>query len=256
MPSWRWKTYAVVGAGVAVVGYLARRLSALASELALQRERKRVTQSVLRMTDAERSRLAADLHDGPVQQLTALLYGLEVARHHIRHGDAAAAESLLLSLEDKAAAEIHGLRRLMTHLRPPVLDELGLASAIQNQGRSFEASSGVPTQVDADAGVELPPDLETVLYRVTQESLTNVGKHARASRVRISLATSNGRVRLQIRDDGVGFDPTGASGLPNQDHFGLVSMRERVEMVGGRLVVDSTPGQGTTVAVEMGPRAS
>lgn len=63
-------------------------------------------------------------------------------------------------------------------------------------------------------------------------------------------------VRLQIRDDGVGFDPTGTSGLPNQDHFGLVSMRERVEMVGGRLVVDSTPGQGTTVAVEMSPRAS
>jgi signal transduction histidine kinase len=247
----------VIVGGSALLCLLAlARMSGLAGELSLQQERKRVTQSVLRMTEAERSRLAADLHDGPVQQLTALLYGLELARHHIRHGDPGAAESLIASLEEKAAAEIHGLRRLMTHLRPPVLDELGLASAIENQGKSFEASSGVPTRFDAHVGGELPPELETVLYRVTQESLTNVGKHARASRVSISLAASNERVSLRIRDDGVGFDPSGAAALPDQDHFGLVSMRERVEMVGGRLVVDSSPGRGTTVAVEMDQRAA
>jgi signal transduction histidine kinase len=271
MSRWGWRTYAAVGAALGVTYYLVppaiaklvvwpaiglfllalARMSGLAGELAVQHERKRVMQSVLRMTEAERSKLAADLHDGPVQQLTALLYGLELTRHHIREGDTGAADSLLASLEEKAAAEIHGLRLLMTELRPPVLDDLGLISAIQNQGKSFEIASGVPTVVEADVAVDLPPELETVLYRVIQESLANVGKHAHASQVSISLATANGHVRLQVRDDGVGFDLSRASRLLHEGHFGLVSMRERVEMVGGRLVVDSSPGRGTTVAVEL-----
>jgi signal transduction histidine kinase len=86
---------------------------------------------------------------------------------------------------------------------------------------------------------------------VTQESLTNIGKHARASRVTVSLAAENGGVRLRIHDDGVGFDPVATRGLVGEGHFGLVGMRERVEMVGGQLLVDSVPGEGTTVDVRM-----
>jgi len=245
----------VIAGASAVLFLLAlARMSGLAGELALQHERKRVMQSVLRMTEAERTRLAADLHDGPVQQLTALLYGLELARHHVRHGNPADADVLLASLEDKAAGEVHGLRRLMTQLRPPVLDELGLVNALHNQGTSFESTSGVECAVHADLPSELAPELETVLYRVTQESLANVGKHARASRVDISLAASDGRVRLLVCDDGVGFDLARASALVSQGHFGLVNMRERVEMIGGRLRVSTSPGQGTTIAVEMDRR--
>jgi signal transduction histidine kinase len=206
---------------------------------------------VLRVTEAERSRLAAELHDGPVQQLTALLYGLELARHHVRRDSPNAADELLTSLEAKAAGEINELRRLMTELRPPVLDELGLVSALRNQCRSFESSSGVLCAVDTGARLELAPELETVLYRITQESLTNVGKHANASKVSISLAAVDGHVRLLIRDNGIGFDPVGATALVAQGHFGLTNMRERVEMVGGKLLVDSSPGRGTTIAVEM-----
>jgi signal transduction histidine kinase len=242
----------VVAGASAILFLLAlARMSGLAGEVALQYERKRAMQSVLRMTEAERSRLAAELHDGPVQQLTALLYGLELARHHVRRGSPGAADELLASLEDKAAGEINELRRLMTQLRPPVLDELGLVTALQNQGQSFESVSGVQCAVDTEPELELAPELETVLYRVTQESLANVGKHANASRVSISLAAVDGHVRLMIRDDGVGFDPGNATGLVAQGHFGLINMRERVEMVGGKLQVDSSPGRGTTVAVEM-----
>src|SRR6266536_3539218 len=245
----------VIAGASAVLFLLAlARMSGLAGELALQHERKRVMQSVLRMTEAERTRLAADLHDGPVQQLTALLYGLELARHHVRHGNPADADVLLASLEDKAAGEVHGLRRLMTQLRPPGLDELGLVNALHNQGTSFESTSGVECAVHADLPSELAPELETVLYRVTQESLANVGKHARASRVDISLAASDGRVRLLVCDDGVGFDLARASASVSQGHFGLVNMRERVEMIGGRLRVSTSPGQGTTIAVEMDRR--
>jgi signal transduction histidine kinase len=244
----------VMAAGSAVLFLLAlARMSGLAGEVALQHERKRAMQSVLRMTEAERIRLAADLHDGPVQQLTALLYGLELARHHLRRGSPSTADELLAGLEDKATGEINELRRLMTQLRPPVLDELGLVTALRNQGQLFESTSGVRCAVDTEPELELKlaPELETVLYRVTQESLTNVGKHANASRVSISLAAVDGHVRLLIRDDGVGFDPGRATGLVAQGHFGLINMRERVEMVGGKLRVDSSPGRGTTIAVEM-----
>jgi two-component system, sensor histidine kinase len=142
----------------------------------------------------------------------------------------------------------------MSELRPAVLDEQGLEVALQNQVRAFETTSGVACAVATGLKGRLAPELETVLYRVTQESLTNVGKHAGASRVTVSLAAENGSVRLRINDDGVGFDPHVARQLLAEGHFGLAGMRERVEMVGGRLVVDSTPGQGTTVDVEMANR--
>jgi signal transduction histidine kinase len=245
----------VIAGGSAVLFLLAlARMSGLAGEVALQQERKRAVQSVLRVTEAERSRLAAELHDGPVQQLTALLYGLELARHHVRRDSAVAAGQLLASLEEKATGEINELRRLMTQLRPPVLDELGLVSALRNQGRTFESASGVRCAIDTESELRLAPELETVLYRVTQESLTNVSKHANASKVNISLAAVDGHVRLLIRDDGVGFNPLEATALEAQGHFGLTNMRERVEMVGGTLLVDSSPGRGTTIAVEMGRR--
>jgi len=246
---------AVIAGGSAGLFLLAlARMSGLTGEVALQHEHKRAMQSVLRMTEAERTRLAAELHDGPVQQLTALLYGLELARHHVRHGSPEAADELLASLEDKATGEINELRRMMTQLRPPVLDELGLVTALQNQGQSFESASGVQCAVNTEPELELAPEMETVLYRVAQESLTNVGKHAKASRVNISLGAVDGQVRLQIRDDGIGFDPGKARALASEGHFGLVNMRERVEMVGGKLLVDSSPGNGTTIAVEMARR--
>jgi signal transduction histidine kinase len=247
----------VIAGGSAVLFLLAlARMSGLAGEVALQHERKRAMQSVLRVTEAERSRLAAELHDGPVQQLTALLYGLELARHQVRDDSPSAADELLASLEAKATGEINELRRLMTELRPPVLDELGLVSALRTQGRSFESASGVRCAIDTGPALELElaPELETVLYRVTQESLTNVGKHANASKVNISLGSVDGHVRLLIRDDGVGFDPDQATAMVTQGHFGLTNMRERVEMVGGKLLVDSFPGGGTTIAVEMSRR--
>src|SRR6266508_3665864 len=115
----------------------------------------------------------------------ARMSGLAVARHHVRRDSAVAADELLANLEDKATGEINELRRLMTQLRPPVLDELGLVSALQNQDRTFESASGVRCAIDTESELRLAPELETVLYRVTQESLTNVSKHANASKVNI-----------------------------------------------------------------------
>jgi signal transduction histidine kinase len=241
----------IAGGSVVLFLLTLSRMGGLASEVASQTERKRAMQTVLRATEQERVRLAADLHDGPVQELTALRYGLTRARNRIQRGQPEQAEGLLAELEDELAAGITGLRRLMAELRPAVLDEQGLEVALHNQVRAFEATSGVACAISTGLQSRLAPDLETVLYRVTQETLNNVGKHAGASRVTVSLAAENGSVRLRINDDGVGFDPIAASRLLSEGHFGLAGMRERVEMVGGHLAIDSTPGHGTTVDVEM-----
>jgi signal transduction histidine kinase len=242
----------VIAGGSVVLFLLAlARMGGLASEVAAQTERKKAMQTVLRATEQERIRLAADLHDGPVQELTALRYGLTRARTRVQRGHADQAEGLLAELEDELAAGITGLRRLMAELRPAVLDEQGLEVALHNQVRAFEATSGVACAISTGLHSRLAPDLETVLYRVTQESLNNVGKHAGASRVTVSLAAENGSVRLRINDDGAGFDPAVAAKLLSEGHFGLAGMRERVEMVGGHLAIDSAPGKGTTVAVDM-----
>jgi hypothetical protein len=129
-------------------------------------------QTVLRATEQERVRLAADLHDGPVQELTALRYGLTRARNRIQRGQADQAEGLLAELEDELAAGITGLRRLMAELRPAVLDEQRLEVAMHKQVRAFEATSGVACAISTGLQGRLAPDLETVLYRVTQETST------------------------------------------------------------------------------------
>jgi signal transduction histidine kinase len=250
-------TVTALSAGSAVLFVLAlARMAGLAGEVALQQERKRTSQRVLRVAEEERTRLAAELHDGPVQRLSALLYKAGLARVDARAGDTGDVDGLLVELESGLVVEIDSLRRLMSQLRPPVLDQLGIARAIGSQGEAFQDASGIACTVHADPATRLSRDRETVLYRVTQEALANVAKHARAGRVGVWLQADNGLVRLRISDDGIGFDPASvaasALGLGQQGHFGLAGMRERVEMVGGRLLVDSAPGQGTTIAVEMG----
>jgi signal transduction histidine kinase len=250
-------TVTALSAGSAVLFVLAlARMAGLAGEVALQQERKRTSQRVLRVAEEERTRLAAELHDGPVQRLSALLYKAGLARVDAKAGDTGDVDGLLVELESGLVVEIDSLRRLMSQLRPPVLDQLGIARAIGGQGEAFQDASGIACTVHVDPATRLSRDRETVLYRVTQEALANVAKHARAGRVGVWLQADNGLVRLRISDDGIGFDPASvtasALGLVQQSHFGLAGMRERVEMVGGRLLVDSAPGQGTTIAVEMG----
>jgi len=181
----------IAGGSVVLFLLTLTRMGGLASEVASQTERKRAMQTVLRATEQERVRLAADLHDGPVQELTALRYGLSRARNRIQRGQPEQAEGLLAELEDELAAGITGLRRLLAELRPAVLDEQGLEVALHNQVRAFEATSGVACAISTGLHARLAPDLETVLYRVTQETLNNVGKHAGASRVTVSLEIAN-----------------------------------------------------------------
>lgn len=213
-------------------------------------ERRRFLETVLRTSEEERKLLAAELHDGPIQRLAGLGYRLERARNRIERGNTEGAAALLGELQDGLSEETRRLREMMAELRPPVLDQRGLDSALRDHAAAFERSWGVGCSVRSSLDQRLDPDVETVLYRVAQEALTNVAKHAHAEQAWVLLRTRNGSVVLEVGDDGIGFDPLYASNSGKGDHFGLTAMRERVEMAGGHWEVQSSPGGGTRVMAE------
>jgi signal transduction histidine kinase len=207
---------------------------------------------VIDAQEAERARVARDLHDQIGQSLTSVLLGLRLVDGTLARGapdldDARAHTAEVRALVAQALDEV---RRLAFDLRPTVLDDVGLVAALRRLARGYTERSGMPVEVGLvglDDDTRLPPEIETVVYRVVQEALTNVARHAAASRSDVELAVSGHRVRATVADDGVGFtvddDVLGS--------LGLAGMRERASLAGGRLDVVSGPGEGTTVLLEV-----
>ena len=210
---------------------------------------KRVSQdSVRRVVEAqelERARLARELHDETGQALTSILLGLKPLE---QSAESAEAQQALESVRELVISTLQNVRRLAVELRPSALDDFGLVPAVERLAETFREQSGLRVDLESQLGeARLPRDAETTLYRVIQEALTNVLKHAGARRVSILLQRKSGAVVAVVEDDGSGFDP----GDTRADALGLVGMRERVSLVGGRLQVESTPGAGTTVVAEV-----
>jgi len=213
----------------------------------VQADRRKLLDRTMRSAEEERTRMAAELHDGPIQRLTALGYGLDEARIAVEFGDARHGLDILSGAHQVLSSEIDELRRLMTRLRPPVLDARGLVLALRDLMDSFQRHTGIATDLMGANEVRLDPDVETVLYRVVQEALTNVAKHAGASRVIVYLRVDEGQVETRVSDDGIGFDAATTGELTSRGHYGLAGMRERVEMAGGSYRLISAPGYGTVV---------
>jgi signal transduction histidine kinase len=211
-------------------------------------ERRRVLDRTVQAAEEERMQVAGLLHDGPIQRLAVLSYDLERAKQRMLGNPAAVAR--VEHAQASLSTEVQGLRELMASLRPPTLDEVGLEAALRDHVGAFARRSGVACSVRVDLAGRLDGELETVVYRVTQEALLNVSRHAGAGRLWIELAGAGDRVDLSIRDDGVGFEPKGTSSLVRDGHFGLVAMQERVEMAGGRFHLDTRPGAGVTVRAQ------
>jgi two-component system, NarL family, sensor histidine kinase UhpB len=205
-------------------------------------ERRRSGRLVLRAQEEERRRLARDLHDEVNQALTAILLRLEALSHA-----APEAEDELLELKKLVNQAMAELLHLARQLRPTALDDHGLVPAIESQLRRFSAQTGVSAELktDGDPG-SLDSDKEIVVYRVAQEALSNVAQHACARRVELGLSADKDGVELTIRDDGRGFD-TGAA----HDSLGLSGMSERARLLGGRLDVESNPGSGTELTLQV-----
>jgi signal transduction histidine kinase len=230
---------------------LTARMTSLASQAAdqaaRQQERERALTKVLEAAQQERLRLAADLHDGPVQELTALNYGLERVDYRLQGQGPDAARELLGQQKQTLTDITRGLRDLLSELRPPAIDEHGLAGALKLHGEAIAKQAQLNVSVDAQVDHRPAPEVETIVYRVTQEALTNVARHAQAHHVWIRLIAEERTVDLTIRDDGIGFDPAQATQLLKDGHFGLAGMRERAELGGGRLELHSRPGEGTSI---------
>ena len=200
---------------------------------------------VVEAQELERRRLARELHDETGQALTSILLGLKALEEKLddEGSRAAAAE-----LRELVVTTLQDVRRLAVELRPSALDDFGLVAALERLSASFTDQTGIEIDFETALGDErLPAEVETALYRIVQESLTNVVKHARARRVSILLARRNGAIKAVIEDDGQGFDPAASPSAG----FGLVGMRERLALLGGRLEVESSGDTGTTIAAEV-----
>ena len=174
-------------------------------------ERRRVLDRTVQAAEEERMQVAGLLHDGPIQRLAVLSYDLERAKQRMLGNPAAVAR--VEHAQAALATEVQGLRELMASLRPPTLDEVGLEAALRDHVGAFARRSGVACSVRVDLAGRLDGELETVVYRVTQEALLNVARHAEAGRLWLELDGAGDRVDLEIRDDGVGFEPRPARPL-------------------------------------------
>jgi signal transduction histidine kinase len=233
---------------VARLAGLVRELDRLVERLSRsQQERERLVHRSMRASEEERVRIAAELHDGPLQRLAELGFGLERVRMRLERGEAVPAKGVLEPLQEALSKEVHAIRTMMSSLRPPVLDEQGLESALRDAAASFAARTGATCRVRVDMSKRLDPESETVLYRVAQEALRNVDKHAAATDVSLELRQRDGHVELSVRDDGMGFDPPALGWSFTDGHLGIAAMRELVRMAGGTLRVESRRGAGTTV---------
>ncbi|MGZ4149421.1 MAG: ATP-binding protein [Actinomycetota bacterium] len=197
--------------------------------------------------EQERNRIARDLHDGPVQGVSAASLSLEAALLMIKAGDLEHGLDVLAKIREELALEADSLRRLMSGLRPPVLEERGLLPALRDNLMRFGTEHGLLVEFDGTLSRDVPDDLETLAYRVVQEALANVAKHADATRVSVAVDTEGSQLRIEVEDDGRGFDPNLARDFLHAGRVGLASMRERVELASGTFAVRSTPGRGTAV---------
>jgi signal transduction histidine kinase len=217
---------------------------ATAQSIATERSRQR-----LAAAEGERRRWARELHDETLQSLSALRIGLSTAGRSERPD---ALPQAVRRAVDQLEDAIANLRALITDLRPAALDELGVQAALEGL-----AERSIRHGLEVDVSVELAyeqgsassrpaPELETALYRIVQEALTNASKHGGAKRAVVEIHEREATVHMSVRDDGDGFDPNAET-----DGFGLLGMRERVDLLGGEISIDSAPGQGATVTASL-----
>ena len=210
-----------------------------------------VAQRVLGSLEAERERLYREVHDGPAQVLANAIFEVEYLERITERAPAEVRQTLkteLANLKGQFRGSLDSVRAMIYDLRPPELTELGLAEAIRNYASEWEARCGIKvgSQLDLkDTG--LSPMEELAVYRVMQEALQNVHKHAHASTVGLAWSRANESWVLHVTDDGMGFDLVKAA--RHKKSVGLLSMRERAELIGGSLQIQSTPGKGTAVTL-------
>jgi signal transduction histidine kinase len=212
-------------------------------------QRARLLRTVITAQEDERKRIARELHDETTQTLAVLVMGLESAQAALRSGGPAPRLDEVKALAVHILEEIH---RLILDLRPSVLDDLGLYSAVRWYAERYLGERGISLRCELGPAppTRLPPEVEIAVFRICQEAINNILRHARAESVLIQLEAEGGELRIEIEDDGKGFD-AGGPGPSDRPHYGLLGIRERAELLGGSASIESASGQGTRVVVRV-----
>ncbi len=214
-----------------------------------ERIRAQLLNKVVSAQEEERRRISRELHDETGQALTSLLVQLKILE---RQSSSSTIQTQVEDLRSMTARTLQEIRRLAADLRPVALDDLGLLPALENYVEGFSTQTGIDLTftVSAAGDLRLPHEVEITLYRVIQEALTNIARHAQASSARIALTREASALHVCIEDDGCGFDLEGVL-QSGECGLGLLGMRERIEIVSGTLRVDSRPGEGTTIHIQL-----
>lgn len=225
------------------------------AEEKLRRNNERLQQLTARLAEvetAERRQLANELHDRAGQNLTALGINLNIVRSQLSQESAkqigTRLDDCLILLEDTTER----IRDVMATLRPQVLEDYGLVAALRWYGDTFAARTEIPVTVITDGdNSDLSRHIEDTLYRVVLEALNNVAKHAQATSLVIQFTVDTDRMKIEVIDDGVGFEPREELTSPNNRHWGLQTMIERIEAIGGTFRIVAAPGIGTQILIEL-----
>ncbi|MEY2669394.1 MAG: hypothetical protein RJA59_2032, partial [Pseudomonadota bacterium] len=208
---------------------------------------EKLYEKVVSAQEDERKRIARELHDDTSQSLAALVMAIDGALAALKAGLTPRLEETK-ALAVRTIEEVH---RMILDLRPSVLDDLGLQSAIRWYAERHLTGRGISVRCEFDApDRRFPAAFETALFRVCQEAMSNIARHAHAESVLIQLSEGEGAIRIEIEDDGRGFEPDKVSHAERR-HFGLMGIEERVEILGGKVKIDSAPGQGTRIRLEV-----
>jgi signal transduction histidine kinase len=230
----------------------------------LQDELRGLSRQILSVQEDERKKISRELHDVIAQTLTGINVRLATLKKEASLSTAGLDRNIARTqlLVEKSVEIVHQFAR---ELRPAALDDLGLIPALHSSIKSFSARTGIHTRLTAFAGVEdLDTTRRTVLFRVSQEALNNVSRHARASRADVNIEKLSDCIRMTVKDDGKSFNVERALLSKDGKHLGLLGMRERIEMIGGAFAVESAAGFGTTIIARIpldrkrsrGPRSS
>ncbi len=234
--------------------FLAREDTTLVSDPAGPPSAADAQMRIVEAQEAERSRLAREVHDGPAQALSNAIFQVEVVQRLLDR-DERLARAELRQLREVLTRELRGVRAYLSQLRPPLLADLGLSGAIHEAADQIATALDIPVHVDLDEGIDaLPETVEVVTLRVVQEALQNVRKHAQPRNVRVRMARDASGWTVEVRDDGKGFEADEPLG-GGRRHFGLQFMRERAELIGARFDVRSSPDLGTAVRMTIPPGA-
>jgi PAS domain S-box-containing protein len=213
----------------------------------MNRQLRGLSASLQNVREQERTRIAMELHDDLGQQLTGLKLELSWLGGRVKEGRQPTTAEVD-TMRHQLDAAIASVRRIATELRPPILDDLGFGEAVSWQASEFAKRSGLDVRVDLEAADRVEDNaVATALYRIVQESLTNIVRHAGASKVEVSLGADDNALVLTVRDNGTGISDAARHG----SGIGLVSMRERATALGGHLTIISTPGRGTMITVTL-----